>query len=192
MPHPLMKSLGNKPRRGRVRKCPHCGKEKYIIPCKMIYKTSFCSKEHNVLYMKACAFSFPCKICKKKVYTQPAQLKYRARKTCSLECRGELARVRAEERRKKFGYTKHQLDRLARYSPEARDWRVAVFKRDDYTCQICHTRGTYLEADHIQPFAYFPELRFELSNGRTLCRPCHDKTKISAHFRVFFVENFFI
>jgi 5-methylcytosine-specific restriction endonuclease McrA len=35
-----------------------------------------------------------------------------------------------------------------------------------------------LEADHIKPWAYFPSLRFELSNGRTLCRPCHDKTKM--------------
>ena len=59
-------------------------------------------------------------------------------------------------------------------------WRKAVFERDNYTCQICRVRGKYLEADHIKPFAYFPELRFELTNGRTLCRKCHDKTKISA------------
>jgi len=79
-----------------------------------------------------------------------------------------------------LGYTKHQLDRLARYSPEAERWRKAVFKRDDFTCQVCGLRGAYLEADHILPWAYFSDLRFELTNGRTLCRPCHDKTKISA------------
>ena len=45
---------------------------------------------------------------------------------------------------------------------------------------MCLVRGNYLEADHIKPWAYFPDLRFELDNGRTLCRPCHDTTKISA------------
>lgn len=33
-----------------------------------------------------------------------------------------------------------------------------------------------MNADHIMPFAYFPDLRFELSNGRTLCLKCHQKT----------------
>ena len=72
------------------------------------------------------------------------------------------------------------LNRLARRSVDAKEWREAVFQRDDFTCQMCGIRGTYLEADHIKPWAFFPDLRFELSNGRTLCRPCHDKTKMSA------------
>jgi len=28
----------------------------------------------------------------------------------------------------------------------------------------------------IKPFAYFPELRLVIANGRTLCIPCHKKT----------------
>lgn len=63
-----------------------------------------------------------------------------------------------------------------RNSMEYKAWRTSVFKRDDYTCQDCGVRGVYIEADHIKPFAYFPELRFELSNGQTLCKPCHEKT----------------
>lgn len=48
-----------------------------------------------------------------------------------------------------------------------------VFKRDDYTCQICEVRGTELHVDHIKKWSEYPELRFEMSNLRTLCVPCH-------------------
>ena len=66
----------------------------------------------------------------------------------------------------------HQI----RNSLPYRMWREAVFKRDNFTCQDCGTRGGTLQADHIEPFAYYPELRFEISNGTTLCVPCHRKT----------------
>ncbi|MCK9371075.1 HNH endonuclease [Candidatus Dojkabacteria bacterium] len=55
-------------------------------------------------------------------------------------------------------------------------WRRAVFERDDYTCQICGQRGGELNADHIKPFALFPEFRFDINNGRILCVPCHKTT----------------
>lgn len=55
-------------------------------------------------------------------------------------------------------------------------WRKAIFERDDYTCQTCGVRGGQLQADHIKPYALFPHLRWELSNGRTLCVPCHKAT----------------
>lgn len=55
-------------------------------------------------------------------------------------------------------------------------WRKDVFIRDRYTCQICGKHGGELHADHIKPFAFFPELRLELTNGRTLCAPCHKNT----------------
>jgi len=142
------------------------------------HKGIFCSSNCYNIHKRKNAFNFPCKICGVAIYTQPAQLKYRARSTCSKGCRSILARVLAEKRRVEEGYTKHQLDRLARYSPEAQNWRISVFKRDNYTCQLCEVRGAYLEADHIKPWAYFPELRYELSNGRTLCKKCHNLTKI--------------
>ena len=63
-----------------------------------------------------------------------------------------------------------------RNTPEYKAWRVAVFKRDDYTCQMCGEKGKQLQADHIKKYADFPELRLELSNGRTLCVPCHKLT----------------
>lgn len=63
-----------------------------------------------------------------------------------------------------------------RHSLEMRLWREAVFKRDNYTCVWCgDNKGGNLNADHIQEFAYHPELRFAIDNGRTLCVSCHKK-----------------
>lgn len=67
-------------------------------------------------------------------------------------------------------------NKIIRASLEYRKWRELVFERDDYTCQFCNKRGGKIQADHIKPFAFHPELRFEISNGRTLCIDCHMKT----------------
>lgn len=63
-----------------------------------------------------------------------------------------------------------------RKSIEYKQWRQSVFERDKYTCRLCKKVGGTMHADHIKPFAYYPELRFDIDNGRTLCVPCHRKT----------------
>ena len=63
-----------------------------------------------------------------------------------------------------------------RNSLKYKEWRLKIFERDKYTCVCCGKIGGMLNADHIKPFSLFPELRFKLSNGRTLCVPCHKKT----------------
>lgn len=57
-----------------------------------------------------------------------------------------------------------------------REWRTSVFEHDHYTCQNCGQIGGRLQAHHIKPFKGHPELRYELSNGLTLCVSCHSKT----------------
>lgn len=68
------------------------------------------------------------------------------------------------------------LRKKAYASQEYKLWRKSVFERDNYTCVWCKERGGELTADHIKQWAYFPELRYELSNGRTLCICCHRKS----------------
>lgn len=60
-------------------------------------------------------------------------------------------------------------------TPEYKNWRKAVFERDNYTCRDCGKKGDYLEAHHIKSWAKYPKWRFVKSNGLTLCKICHNK-----------------
>lgn len=72
--------------------------------------------------------------------------------------------------------TKTSDSKKIRMSKEYKEWRKTVFLRDDFICQDCGVRGNRLHPDHIFPFAYFPEQRFLVENGQTLCEDCHRKT----------------
>lgn len=76
----------------------------------------------------------------------------------------------------------------ANYNPELSDedrmnrrdvwenilWRRDVFARDGYACQVCgKDRGGDLVAHHLDSWADFPESRFDINNGVTLCETCH-------------------
>lgn len=85
----------------------------------------------------------------------------------------------------KGGIMKGRKDRnLAIY----KDWRNAVFARDGYTCQFCGIKNAkglgytvQLEADHLKSWTLHPELRYEVDNGRTLCKDCHSERTGQQH-----------
>jgi len=54
-------------------------------------------------------------------------------------------------------------------------WSRKVRTRDDYTCQKCGTKTGRMHAHHIFSYKEFPERRYELDNGITLCHPCHSQ-----------------
>ena len=68
-------------------------------------------------------------------------------------------------------------------------WRTAVFVRDDYTCQNCLLRCIELNADHIKPWALYPELRYAIDNGRTLCVDCHRQTDTWGYSKIYRKES---
>jgi hypothetical protein len=52
-------------------------------------------------------------------------------------------------------------------------WRGAVLLRDNYTCSQCGQVGGSLHAHHIKEWAKYPEERYNVENGQTLCKECH-------------------
>ena len=104
-----------------------------------------------------------------------------AKRSKTLNERGTFAKENSNNW--KGGVTPEQI--LARNSSEYQEWRQTVFERDGFSCQHCGDKcgsgkNVYLHAHHIKGFASHPELRFEESNGITLCKDCHRKEHTNA------------
>lgn len=65
--------------------------------------------------------------------------------------------------------------KLLRRTEEYQFWRNKVYARDNWTCQECGQKLKDIVAHHIKSFRDNPELRYDVENGRTLCRSCHKK-----------------
>lgn len=72
-------------------------------------------------------------------------------------------------------------------SSEYKEWRKSVFKRDNYTCQMCDKRGGKLNSHHIYKFSNNPEFVFDINNGITLCYDCH-VSRVNQHEEEYEIE----
>jgi len=90
----------------------------------------------------------------------------------SLESRKKMSEIKLAKRPSDFADMRVENKRI-RMSYESREWRKKVFERDDYTCLICKTRGGDLCPHHILPFIDYPQYRFDVGNGLTLCKKDH-------------------
>ncbi len=127
--------------------------------------------------------TIPCPYCKKPMLKYLA--KGRERKACGgSHChplpKASPAYKEAIRRRYANHVYKSHENKIARGKSEYTEWRKHVFERDGFTCQDCSAHsgnGTaiILHPHHIKPFATNPELRYDLSNGITLCFACHRK-----------------
>ena len=68
------------------------------------------------------------------------------------------------------GKTQGQKKRMLQ---EYKDWRLNVYNRDGFRCQVCECVGKELNAHHIKKWSKYPELRLNIDNGITLCKECH-------------------
>lgn len=59
--------------------------------------------------------------------------------------------------------------------PSYKQFRLNVLKRDKFTCQMCNSKKRRLNVHHIIKWSSAASLRFDTSNGITLCSGCHKK-----------------
>ena len=65
-----------------------------------------------------------------------------------------------------------------RRSPIYKDWRKRVWVRDNWKCKIDnHDCNGRIEAHHILSYTNYPELRYEINNGITLCHAHHPRKR---------------
>lgn len=152
------------------------------------------SRKGRIPWNKKEGVSFACLTCHKVIITKPSHAPRRI--YCSRRCakvgkpsnwkgRSPTAEVREKIRKAHLGrrgpahWNWRGAARSERQRAMARDeykqWRMNVFKRDGFTCQHCGATKVFLNAHHIQQWSLYPKLRYEVSNGLTLCVPCHDK-----------------
>lgn len=173
-----------------TRICKSCGKEFTFWGSKL--------KQGEVIYCSKQCYFPPiiknCVVCNKEFKSSPSD----KQKCCSKKCQlfisgfklGFISWSTGKKRPEISGINHHNwkggitpVNRTIRTSLEIKLWRKRVFERDNYICVKCGVRNgngkkVILAADHIKRFAEYPELRFDLNNGQTLCKPCHtNKTK---------------
>lgn len=68
--------------------------------------------------------------------------------------------------------------RQERNDTSYREWRLNVWKRDNFKCKInnCDCSGKII-AHHILGWSLYPELRYEINNGITLCQAHHPRKR---------------
>lgn len=119
------------------------------------------------------------------------------RKICSNACRSNFLMgkypVNLKGKRGTRPRTAHLKNKPKHDGVLYSEWRMSVFKRDNFACVKCGKTSNELKkigikicADHIKPFCNYPELRYELSNGRTLCATCHQQTETYGYKARFF------
>jgi len=188
-PTPTITRMGKKPKNPTCVACTTRRKaptRRIGITCR-VCKLRFKKVDRVQLVCPTCyGAKVQCPVC--ECHMPKYNKKAGVRKYCSSRCL-KLANPTSPERFKQgqmkrwAGYVRktHQ-NTLARRTVEYKQWRAAVFKRDNYTCQDCGDkfykgcgRQIELHPHHIKPFAAYPDLRYDIDNGITLCKDCHLK-----------------
>ena len=161
-------------------KCQVCWKAFYVCPSAG-QRRKHCSKKckgvAQSLQQKKRALpklTAQCEICGISFETRPSRPKKGWGRFCSRGCQSvwqSEVRVGENSPTWKGGIT--AISSQVRNSKEYQDWRLAIYARDNWTCQGCFKRGGILRAHHVFSFADFPEYRLKIWNGVTLCPTCH-------------------
>jgi len=78
---------------------------------------------------------------------------------------------------------------LVRNKEIYKTWREGVVQRDNHTCQCCNSKINIIETHHLYNFAEYPDLRFDVNNGTTLCNKCHNFNQIGSFHHTYGAKN---
>ena len=117
-----------------------------------------------------------------KAFSQESRLKMslsKKGKTLSSETKIKLSNCKKGKLHWNYKHDRTLLSKKQERSDSAyKEWRISVYKRDTFTCKInnenCNGR---IEAHHILGWTEFPELRYEIRNGITLCHAHHPRKR---------------
>lgn len=185
---------------GKIKvECDFCGKEFEKYASK-VSKHNFCCREHYLKYHSKDVPLCTCQVCGKQFKGD----KYNANKHCSRECYNKAHEIKNKKRiclscGKEFiedKYCSWECYNKDRHMPkgenhwnwqggkskendrhdsvEYKTWRQHVYQKDGFKCVICGSKNK-LNAHHIYSWKYYPELRYDINNGATLCESCHIK-----------------
>lgn len=144
--------------------------------CDIQYEVQKC-REHTARYCSKKCWSNrnppnkkECQVCGKEYYTR-----HRNQFTCSNKCAGKRrSKIYIGENATAYKDGKSLKRDRARLAPQLKEWREAVYKRDNYMCQECGN-DSKIHAHHIKSWSSHDNLRFDIDNGITLCIFCHGK-----------------
>lgn len=154
-------------------KCPVCQK---VFANPFHYRQSkYCSK--------ACwakrnpQITIECEYCGKSIWVYKSQSD--RKKYCSRKCYALDQRIKQKGNKSHLwqGGKTNSLQ-IHRTRSIYRKWRLSVFERDSYTCQLCGKRSgngkkIIIHAHHIEEFSKHTNKRYDINNGVTLCNKCH-------------------
>ena len=155
--------------RARVVICKTCGRAfRAVKECRgrvSVYCSKFCWEHRHPSPIKVCEF------CGSEFNDE-----HRDSRFCSRECYAGYLKTLTGVKSPKWEGGKTSESKCRRTRAEYKQWRRAVFERDNYTCQKCGKRGGFLEAHHIKEACNYPELIYDVNNGICLCHECHKET----------------
>lgn len=152
------------------------------------------AKERNINVLshylgndKPIFIDFNCKNGSKGHWTTPSSFK-----ACGYRCWCEKCKSEYYSGNKNPSWKSGNSNKLTilRHSNKYIQWRIKVYERDNYTCQCCGDKiGHNLVAHHIINFSENIKERFDINNGITLCKNCHNPTIKNSFHNIYGTKN---
>lgn len=184
-----------------IKECAYCGKEISIPPSK-VSKNNFCNREcyskfHSkdvpICICEICGKTFKGskfnanRFCSRECYSIQHNIQNKQRqcpkcgtifiaktsedKYCSWDCYNHDRHMPSGENHWNWQGGKSK-ENDEHDSNEYKQWRLAVYQKDKYQCIKCGSKER-INAHHIFAWKYYPEKRYDVDNGITLCEKCH-------------------